>query len=208
VITEARAELGRTHQQVAGAALSGGARLIQLREKRLGDRKLLEVARELRLITREAGAALIINDRLDIALASRADGVHLGPDDLPVAAARKLAGEELIIGASVSNLEEAQAAAEAGATYLGVGSVYATGTKADAGAPVGLEPVREIKKAVSLPVLAIGGITAANAAEVIGAGADGVAVVTAVSEAEDMAAATRELLAAVDRARQHRLGRE
>jgi thiamine-phosphate pyrophosphorylase len=201
VITARAPHLRRGHLDVARAALAGGARLLQLRDKELSSRALWEVAREIVRLARPHRAALIINDRLDIALAVGADGVHLGPHDLPLAEARRLLGPAAIIGASVSTAEEAQAAQEAGATYLGVGPIYPTSTKPDAGEAVGPARIAQIERTVSLPVLAIGGINRDNVGEAIRAGADGVAVISAVAEAQDMTGAVAALLQAVRQAR-------
>ncbi len=188
---------GRTHEEVAAAALAGGATILQLRDKRMSAASLYQVACRLRELTRRAGVPLIVNDRVDVALAADADGVHLGPDDLPLGAARKVLGPRRIIGASVDTVAQAIRAEHDGADYLGVGPVFPTATKADAGAPVGVERVAAIVRAVGIPVVGIGGITPANAAEVIRAGAAGVAVISAVAAAADMAAAARALLEAV-----------
>jgi thiamine-phosphate pyrophosphorylase len=201
VITADVADLGRSHLEIAEAALAAGVRTIQFRDKNMTTRELLETASALRQKTRSAGARLFVNDRVDVALAVEADGVHLGPDDMPVTAARRLAGSRLCIGASAGTVEEAIAAAEAGADYLGVGSVFATDTKPDAGDPIGLEGLRKIAAATRLPVIAIGGITRENAASVIDAGADGAAVIRAVVRAPDMTVAARDLLEVVRRAR-------
>jgi thiamine-phosphate diphosphorylase len=131
-----------------------------------------------------------------------ADGVHVGQDDLPAEDVRRLLGRGALLGVSAATVQEARAAERAGADYLGVGAIYATATKADAGAPVGLARIRELRQAVGLPLVAIGGITADNAGEVIAAGAQGVAVVTAVTLAEDMAAAARQIRREVDGARE------
>lgn len=192
---------GRTHEEVAAAALAGGATVVQLRDKRLPAASLHQVACRLREITRRAGVPLIVNDRVDVALAADADGVHLGPDDLPLAAARRVLGPRRIIGASVETVAEAIRAEREGADYLGVGPVYATATKADAGPAVGVQRVAAVVRAVGIPVVGIGGITSDNAAEVIRAGAAGVAVISAVAAAPDMAAAARALLEAVRAAR-------
>ena len=164
-------------------------------------RTIVETAREIGRRCREAGVALIVNDRVDVALASEADGVHVGQDDLPAEAARRLLGAGPLLGVSAATVEEAGAAARDRADYLGVGAVYATATKADAGAAVGLARIREVAASCHLPVVGIGGITLDNAAAVIGAGAAGVAVITAVTMAEDMVEATRRLREEVDRAR-------
>jgi thiamine-phosphate pyrophosphorylase len=156
----------------------------------------------MRDLTRAAGALLIVNDRLDVALAAEADGLHVGPDDLPVAVARRLLRPGMILGASAGTVEEAIAAERDGADYLGVGAVYeARGSKADAGAPVGPARVRAIRGAVRIPIVGIGGIKAENATAVIEAGADGVAVITAVVAAPDIAAAAARIVEAVRSAR-------
>jgi thiamine-phosphate pyrophosphorylase len=202
VIAQRVARLGRSHLEVATAALRGGARLIQLREKDLSDRALWELAGRMRGLTHQHGGMLIVNDRVDIALAVGADGVHLGEEDLPVASARRIMGAEAIIGASVSNPEEARAAEAAGASYASLGSIFPTTSKPDAGEPVGIAAIGEIGNAVSLPVLAIGGINCDNVEAVIRAGAAGVAVVSAIAEAEDMMAATATLRRLIRAARQ------
>jgi thiamine-phosphate pyrophosphorylase len=176
--------------------------LLQLRDKDLGSRALFDLGRQMRRLCDQWQALLIINDRLDMALAVKADGVHLGDQDLPIAIARRLLGPQAIIGASVRTAEEAQRAQAAGASYLGVGPVYATMSKTDAGTAIGLRPIAEIGADVSIPALAIGGISHDNVGEVIRAGAAGVAVISAVSEARDMVTATAELLEAVRAAHQ------
>jgi thiamine-phosphate pyrophosphorylase len=201
VITDEALGGGRSHEEQARAALEGGAGVIQLRDKTASSRRLSEAAAAIGKLCRDAGALLIVNDRVDIALAAGADGVHVGPDDLPVAVVRRLMPGR-IVGASAGTVAEAIAAQRDGADYLGVGAVYeARGSKADAGAPVGVERVAAVRAAVALPIVGIGGIKADNAAAVIGAGADGVAVITGVVAAPDIAAAARDLLAVVEAAR-------
>ena len=189
----------RDHLDLVRAAVEGGAPMVQLRAKDLPDRELFRLAERARALTRAAGVRYIINDRLDVALAVEADGVHLGPDDLPWAAARR-AAPGLCIGASVSNLSEASQADAAGVHYLGAGPVFGTATKMDAGAPLGLDGLRAICAATRLPVLGIGGITVETVGAPVAAGARGVAVVSAVSEAEDPVQAVRLLLASIRRA--------
>lgn len=201
VITRHVPRLGRTHLDIAQAALEGGATMVQLRDKELSSRGLLDLALAIRRLTRLHGATFIVNDRLDIALACEADGVHLGQDDLPIEMARGALGPETLIGASVKTPEEAQAAQGAGASYLGVGPVFPTESKADAGEAIGLAGLRAIAHATALPILAIGGLTCDNVADVIRAGAQGVAVIAAVAEAPDMSAATAALLRCVREAR-------
>jgi thiamine-phosphate pyrophosphorylase len=185
---------GRTHLDVARAAVEAGAAALQLRDKEASSHLLFQLAREMRRITLGTPTLFFVNDRVDIALATGADGVHVGEEDLPVAIVRELAGERLLIGASVNSVETASAAAEAGADYLGAGSIFPTSSKADAGAPIGLEGLRQIRQEVSLPLVAIGGITRENAPEVIAAGADGLAVISALAAAEDMVGAAANLI--------------
>jgi len=198
VITESRHARGRSHEEIAKAAIRGGATAVQLRMKDESARAILDAARALAPLCRAAGVALIINDRIDVALIAGADGVHIGQDDLPAAEVRALMGPRALIGVSAATVEEAAAAERAGADYLGVGSIYGTATKPDAGEPIGLGRLAEIRRAVRLPLVGIGGIAPGNAAAVIRAGAHGVAVITAVTLADDMGAAVRRLREAVD----------
>jgi thiamine-phosphate pyrophosphorylase len=201
VITARSERLHRDHLDIARAALGAGCRMLQLRAKDLATCDLLGLGGKLRQLTRDHGALFIVNDRVDIALAVEADGVHLGDQDLPIAVARRLLGEQAIIGASVTTPEQAVAAKSHGASYLGVGPIYSTTSKLDAGGAIGCAPIEQIRDAAGLPVLAIGGITRDNVAAIIRAGADGIAVISAVSEADDMAGATSALLGAVRAAR-------
>ena len=191
---------GRGTVQTVEAATDGGVDIVQLREKHASARERLEMGRAVRELTREADVPLIVNDRLDLAVALEADGVHLGDSDLPVEVARSQLGEERIVGRSVSTPSAAREAARAGADYLGVGAIYQTGTKDTntESTEIGLERLRAIADATSLPIVGIGGVTAATAGEVIRAGADGVAVVSAITAAEDPTAATRSLRSAVE----------
>ncbi len=202
VITGEERSRGRSHVEVAAAAVRGGATAVQLRMKGAPARTIVETARRIAAMCREAGVAFIVNDRVDVAIAGEADGAHVGQDDLPAAAARGLLGAGRWLGVSAATVEEARDAERAGADYLGVGAVYPTGTKADAGAPVGLGRIAELRRASSLPVVGIGGITIANAAAVIRAGAAGVAVITAITLADDMVKATQRLREQVDAALQ------
>ena len=193
VLTDRAWSRGRDMVSVAAAAIEGGATVIQLRDKTASTRELVAEGLALRVLTRERGVLLIVNDRIDVALAIDADGVHVGQDDMPVALARQMLGPERILGASAGNLEEAIPVIEGGADYLGVGPIYATSTKSDAGQPIGLHFLSELAVRYAIPLVAIGGITASNAGPIIQAGASGVAVISAVVGAEDIAAATREL---------------
>ncbi len=201
VITDAKLSRGRSHLEVIRAAIAGGATVVQYREKERTTRQMVEEARALRDLARRAGIPFIVNDRVDIALAVDADGVHVGQDDMPAPLARKLMGPGKIVGVSVDNLEQALRAEQDGADYVGAGPIFATPTKPDAAPPIGLEGLAEICRRVSIPVVAIGGINAENAAAVIEAGADGVAVVSAVVAAEDVEAASRRLREVVEAAR-------
>jgi len=199
VITDA-AFRGRTHEEVAEAALRGGATFLQFREKHAPTCVLYQTALRLRRLCAAFGVPFIVNDRVDIALAVDADGIHVGPEDLPVAVVRRLVGPHRIVGASVGTVEEALQAEEEGASYLGVGPVYPTGTKPDAGSPIGPEGLRAIAGAVRIPIVGIGGINRDRVEEVILAGAAGVAVISAVAASEDMVEAAGALRRAVDEA--------
>ena len=183
---------GRSHLEITRQVINGGARIIQLRDKTTIKKDLLPIAQDLKNLCAEKGALLIVNDNLDIALAVGADGLHIGQEDLPVGVARDLAPMDMLIGCSVLNVEQAQRAVANGADYLGVGAIFPTPSK-DA-VVVGLEPLRQIKKAVSVPVVAIGGITINNMAKVKKAGADSIAVIGAILGADSPEKATRELI--------------
>ena len=198
VVTDPERIGARSWPDVVRAILRGGARAIQLRHKRATARELADLADALRAVTREFQALLFVNDRADVALACGADGVHLGADDVPVAHVRAYAPRDFLIGASADTVQAARAAEADGADYLGVGSIFGTATKPDAaGERIGLEQLSEVARAVTIPVVGIGGVTADNAASVVRAGAAGVAVVRAVMAASDPEQATRALLAAL-----------
>lgn len=199
VLTDHQWSRGRDIVTVATAALDGGATIIQLRDKTASTRVLIEEGLTLRTLTREHGALLIINDRVDVALAVEADGAHVGQEDMPATLARQLLGPQRILGVSAANIEEAGAAIAAGADYLGVGPIFPSPGKADAGPATGLHLLTEIAACYPTPLVAIGGITAENATEVMQAGAAGVAVITAVVYAEDIAGAAHQLCQAVKR---------
>jgi len=188
-------DTGRSPIDLAAALLQGGARLLQLRLKAAPARKVLEIARVVRPLAQQAGALLIVNDRPDVARAAGADGVHLGQDDLPVAAARTVLGAGGIVGVSTHSVGQARAAVAAGADYLGVGPVFETTSKVGALAARGLDLVRAVRHEVTLPLVAIGGITPTTAPEVRAAGADAVAMIAALVRAPDVAAAVRDTLA-------------
>jgi len=168
------------HEEIVRMMLDGGASLIQLRDKDASGRELLDQAMACLRLTRNAGATLIINDRVDVALTAGADGVHLGQDDLSVDEARAILGEDKIIGVSTHSIAQFRAALETSANYIAVGPVYPTITKENPAPVVGLELVREARKLTDRPLVAIGGISHARASEVIEAGADCVAVISAL----------------------------
>lgn len=200
VITDRALARGRPESEIARQAIAGGATAIQLRWKSGPLSEALRVGRELRELCRREGALFVVNDRVDLALALEADGVHVGVTDLPVAETRRLVGDQLVVGFSPETLEQALEAEAAGADYLGVGPVYPTVTKPDAGPAVGLAHVQQIVAAVRIPVVGIGGITAENAGAVIRAGAVGVAVISAVVSADDVRLAAAQLRKVVDEA--------
>ena len=193
LVTSQSLSRGRSTVDIVRAALAGGVRLIQLREKELSARRFVELARTVRALTAEAGALLIVNDRLDVALAVGADGVHLGQDDLPVDEARRLA-PDLVIGASSHSVEEAAAAERLGASYVNIGPLFATQTKAWGGEYLGLEGLRGISQAVGIPFTVMGGIKREHIPSLVQAGARTIALVTAVTAAENPERAARELL--------------
>lgn len=192
VIIDGRFTRGRGCLKTAEAAIWGGARVIQLREKELPFAEALGVALEIRKLTQEHGVAFIINDDARLALECGADGLHIGQDDMPLADARALLGSGRIIGISTHSLKEALAAQDGGADYIGFGPMYRTATK-DSGTPNGPEGLAAIRDRIRIPIAAIGGITARNAGDIIRAGADALAVITAVTGADDMAAAAAEI---------------
>jgi|Deesub1362A_J573_1020465.scaffolds.fasta_scaffold11767_2 thiamine-phosphate pyrophosphorylase len=199
-VTEQALSRGRATIDIVKQAIAGGVDAIQLREKHMEAREVLELGYSLKEILRRHQIPLIVNDRIDIAMALDADGVHLGQTDLPIEVARKLLGPDKIVGISVSRVEEALEAVEKGADYLGVGPIFPTGSKEDAKKPIGLEGLQRIREKVNLHLTAIGGVNRDNAAEVIKAGADSIAVISALSAAENVEEAARELRSVIDKA--------
>jgi thiamine-phosphate pyrophosphorylase len=195
LVTQADRSAGGGTIAVVEAAIAGGVDLVQLREKHASARERYDLGRKLRERTAAAGIPLLVNDRVDLAEAIGADGVHLGEEDLPVAVARDLLGDGAIIGRSVSTPAAARTAEAVGADYLGVGAVFRTESKEvlDEQSEIGVERVGKIAESVSIPVIGIGGITVESAREVVAAGADGVAVISAIAGADDPGDATRAL---------------
>lgn len=194
VITDEDICPGRTHVEIARAAIAGGARIIQIRDKAASDRDFYEAAMAIRTLTADAGALFFINDRVHIAAAVDADGVNVGQTDIPVGAARGILGPSSIIGLSCDTIEQAMQAEQQGADYVGFGPVFPTYTKQDAGPVSGIETLRQVCASIKLPVVAIGGIGASNIARVAAAGATSAAVVSAIVCADDMKQATNDLI--------------
>lgn len=201
LVTDRGLARGRAVLDVVRTAVQGGVTCVQLREKTCSTREFIEAARAVKEFLHSRGVPLIINDRVDVALAVGADGVHLGQQDMPLAMARAIVTDTMLIGISVESLADAVAAQGGGADYLGVSPIFATPTKTDAAAPLGLEGLRAIRRAVHLPLVAIGGLNRQTAAVVIRGGADGIAVVSAIVAAEDPEQAARELVQAIRSAR-------
>ena len=194
LVTDRELARGRTTLEIAAAAIRGGVSCIQLREKTCSTREFIDEALAIRSLLARHEIPLIINDRVDVALAVKADGIHLGQKDMPCSMARQLIPENMIVGISVESLDDAIAAQKDGADYLGVSPIYPTPTKTDTAQALGLEGLRSIQSEVNLPLVGIGGLNADNAAAVIYNGADGVAVVSAIVAADDPEAATRDLI--------------
>jgi thiamine-phosphate pyrophosphorylase len=201
VLTDNRLSRGRDDETVVLRALAGGATMIQYRDKEAPPGVRTERASALLALCRRVQATFIVNDHPEVALAAGADGVHLGQSDLGPAHARRILGEGHVIGVSVRSPQEARAARDAGADYLAASGIFPTGSKADMGEPLGLRGLRRIVEATDLPVVAIGGIAAGNAAEVVRAGAAGVAVISAVVSADDIEGACKAILVAVNEGR-------
>jgi thiamine-phosphate pyrophosphorylase len=179
-------------------ALQGGVRSVQLREKDLPMRELLALAQEIRKLTREFGAKLFLNDRVDVAVAVEADGVHLGHQSMPPEAVRKIVGTRMLVGVSTHSIEEARAAEWGGADFITFGPVFTTSSKARYGAPVGAAAIAELKKRVQLPVFGLGGIKAENIREVLMARADGIAMISEIFAAKDIRKAAVEITEAIN----------
>jgi thiamine-phosphate pyrophosphorylase len=191
VLTDICLQTRFSHAELTELSIAGGADTIQFRQKDGTTRELIQIAEQMQAICKKAGVTFIINDRIDVAIASRADGVHLGQDDFPISLARKLLGEKAIIGGSAVNMEEARKCLLEGADYIGFGPVYPTTSKEDAAPATGIDLMKQIVEAIPLPIVAIGGISISNAFPVIQAGVHGIAVISAVCCQEDPAEAAR-----------------
>ncbi len=200
VITDVSIQSRYTHLELCELAIRGGASVIQLRDKTASSRELYALAVAMQLLCTGLGATFIINDRVDIALAAHTDGVHLGQTDLPIPTARRLLGPDKLIGGTASTLEEALQVERDGADYIGFGHIFPTATKEKPSAPKGIAALSEVMASVKIPVMAIGGITHANAYDVARTGAS-LAVVSAVCASENPTAATRDLVEIIASAR-------
>jgi len=201
LLTDVALQSRFSHEELAQLGIAGGADTIQLREKGGSTRRMIEAAKRMAAVCREAGVPLIVNDRIDVALAADADGVHLGQSDFPIPLARELLGKDKLIGGSAATLEEARICLAEGADYVGFGPVYETGSKEDSGPVSGPAVLKQVVETIPLPIIAIGGITAENVREVMRAGAYGVAVISAVCCQIDPEGATNALREALDRKR-------
>ncbi len=203
LVTDRALSLGRATVDIVRAALGGGVTCVQLREKHCSTRQFVAEALAVRELLAGTGIPLIINDRLDVALAVGADGVHLGQTDMRIADARRVLGHAMLIGISAECVEDAVRAEAEGADYVGISPVFSTLTKTDTAPALGLDGVALIRSAVSLPLVGIGGVKPGNAAEVIRAGCDGLAVVSAIVSAPDPQCAAAELKTIIRRAKEH-----
>jgi thiamine-phosphate pyrophosphorylase len=201
LVTDRGLSRGRSNIEIVTAAVRGGATVVQLREKDCSTREFIEQGLTIKKFLKDHSVPLIINDRVDVAQAIKADGVHLGQTDMPLGLAKKILGESMIIGISAESVQDAIEAEKGGADYLGVSPIYATPTKSDTAPALGLEGLKEIRKAVRLPLVGIGGLNTKTAAEVIRNGADGVAVVSAIVAADDPETAAGDLKKIIKEAR-------
>jgi thiamine-phosphate diphosphorylase len=201
LVTDRGLSRGRRNLDIIRAAVAGGVTMVQLREKEATTREFYQEGLKIKEFLGEHNVPLIINDRLDIALALDAEGVHVGQDDMPVAVARRILGDDKIIGASVFDVAEAREAEAAGADYLGLSPIFVTSTKPDLTAQIGIDGIAPIRQAVRIPIVGIGSMSAENAFEAVRAGLDGVAVVSAICSQRDPEAAARAIKMEVLRAK-------
>lgn len=197
LITDRNQTGGRLLTDVVKEALDGGVKAVQLREKDLPIRELLRLAEEMRKITKEAGALLFINGRIDVTMAVEADGIHLGQTDLPVDIVRKIVGNRFMIGVSTHNLIEAKEAEKEGADFITFGPVYETPSKLKYGKPVGIEALKRAKSGASIPIYAIGGIKSGNIEAILTSGADGVALISAIIGAREPKKAAEKIIRSI-----------
>lgn len=201
LVTDRRLCAGRGIERVVAEAAAGGVTMVQLRDDDTPAPELIDLARRLKALLAPLGVPFIVNNRLEVALAAGADGVHVGQSDTPAAEARARLGPTALLGLSITDTAQLASVDSVAVDYLGVGPIFATATKADAAPPMGLGGLAATRARTALPIVAIGGITGANTREVIGTGADGIAVVSAICAASAPEAASRELRALVDGAK-------
>jgi thiamine-phosphate diphosphorylase len=197
LVTDSKLSLGRSNMEIIEAAIDGGVTVVQLREKELSSRAFYEEALRIKEFLDKRHIPLIINDRVDIALAVNADGVHVGQDDLPVSVVRRLVGQDMIVGVSVFTSDEAKQAERMGADYLGLSPIFVTATKPELTKQIGIKGIPVIRKAVEIPLVGIGSMNASNAFDVISAGLDGVAVVSGIVSQKDVSGATKAIKAEI-----------
>ncbi len=193
VLTDVVLQSRFSHIELTGLAIAGGADTIQFRQKSGSTREMIEIARQMKRLCKDAGVTFIVNDRIDVAIAAEADGVHLGQDDFPIPLAREMLGESRIIGGSAATMDEARVCLSEGAEYVGFGPVYPTTSKEDAGPVSGIDILKQVVEAIPLPIIAIGSISAENTPQVMDAGAHGIAVISAVCCQDDPEQATRAI---------------
>ncbi len=199
ILTDTVLQSRFSHMEITRLAIAGGADTIQYRQKSGSTREMIEIARNMKRLCSEADVTFIVNDRLDVAIAAEADGVHLGQDDFPIPMARELLGEGRIIGGSAATLDEARKCLSEGADYVGFGPVYPTSSKDDAGPVSGIDILKQVVEIIPLPIIAIGGVGAENIPDVMRAGAHGIAVISAVCCQDDPEEATRSLYQALNK---------
>lgn len=197
VLTDVVLQSRFSHIELTRLAIAGGADTIQFRQKSGSTREMIEIARQMKRLCKDAGVTFIVNDRIDVAIAAEADGVHLGQDDFPIPMAREMLGESRIIGGSAATMDEARVCLSEGAEYVGFGPVYPTTSKEDAGPVSGIDILKQVVEAIPLPIIAIGSVSAENIPQVMDAGAHGIAVISAVCCQEDPEQATRALYQAL-----------
>ena len=203
LVTDRDLSRGRPLIDVVGAAIQGGVTCVQLREKTCSTREFLTQAVSIKEFLKERGIPLIINDRIDIALVVQADGVHLGQSDMPLELAQRILPETMIVGISAESPEDAESAEKGGADYISVSPVFGTPTKTDTAPPLGIEGIREIRRRVKIPIVGIGGLNEINSADIIRAGADGIAVVSAIMAADNPEETARRLKQTIMQAKQN-----
>jgi thiamine-phosphate pyrophosphorylase len=199
ILTDTVLQSRFSHMEITRLAIAGGADTIQYRQKSGTTREMIEIARNMKRLCSEADVTFIVNDRLDVAIAAEADGVHLGQEDFPIPMARELLGEGRIIGGSAATLDEARKCLSEGADYVGFGPVYPTSSKDDAGPVSGIDILKQVVEIIPVPIIAIGGVGAENIPDVMRAGAHGIAVISAVCCQYDPEEATRAIYQALNK---------